>query len=634
MDRWAERNSRFQRDQDLYRLTQPTDIKALTKADIIVLPDPKTLVRKVSALIARHPNVIEVPPAPGIQDPMVAQMIENFLYSWDQAINQRWMLGLHAPYRFDQAFFSVLRGWICERTMLRPEGEEDISGDPSALWDHQIFDPANIFPFVAGNEVRRVTHAYKTTVAELQADPLFGTEARKQYEDIEGRNIVNIRCLYWKDYDGGWWYACLGGASQTSSASYDGEFLAPPRELGYNPWTITIGKGAAYRDTEWDDMDYLKEIGTGILDESAENQRYMNRMATRLSELLSLESNPPLTITTKDGKLKKITFDPGSRNYLLVDEKVEAHRIGPALGDYQLLWDILSQRAARAGLPTQFFGEFGGESGFSAATLLAAGRDILFPFVEAVNQADALKYRKVLEIYRDFGPAQSIRTKLQPNGLGVALGAEITPQMIRDQGTFIEITREDMTPQEYATRVNLALAQIKEKVISLERARKDLGIRNPAAENLKVLSEMVYLDPGVIKALVPHALEQSGGEFLRKTWEMVQNTVPPMGVGQPGQPGQMPPGPPQGPPGQMPPQGPPPDPTQQGLPGEVMPPIAGGNMLMNTQVAQQDPAMAQMNQLLAMLNGGAQGGAGGGGIPPVPGQGSPIPQFLPPGRGF
>jgi len=65
-----------------------------------------------------------------------------------------------------------------------------------------------------------------------------------------------------------------------------------------------------------------------------------------------------------------------------------------------------------------------------------------------------------------------------------------------------------------------------------------------------------------------------------------------------------------------------------------MPPIAGGNMLTNTQVAQQDPAMAQMNQLLAMLNGGAQGGAGGGGIPPVPGQGSPIPQFLPPGRGF
>ena len=80
---------------------------------------------------------------------------------------------------------------------------------------------------------------------------------------------------------------------------------------------------------------------------------------------------------------------------------------------------------------------------------MAAGKDVLFPFVEAINQADALKYRKVLELYRDYGPSKKLRSYVEKDGCEELLGAEVSAKEIKHQGTFVKISREDMTPQEY-----------------------------------------------------------------------------------------------------------------------------------------------------------------------------------------
>jgi hypothetical protein len=173
-NRWEERNSRFQRDQDLYRLVKPDSVTARVTQDIIILNDPKVLVKKLARLIARHPNVIDVPAAPGTNGD-AAQIIENWCYLLDQGINQRWMLGLHNPYRYDQSFYCVLRGWIAERSMLRDDPDQD-DQDPMALFQHQVFDPVNIYPYAASDEVRRVTHYYWATAAELRDDPFFADQ--------------------------------------------------------------------------------------------------------------------------------------------------------------------------------------------------------------------------------------------------------------------------------------------------------------------------------------------------------------------------------------------------------------------------------------------------------------------------
>ncbi len=631
MNRWEQRNQRFRRDQEAFQLKQG-DLNALNNKDIIVLPDPRILVKKVSRLIARHPNVIEVPPSAGVPR-QTAQKIENFLYAYDQAVNQQWAMGLHNPYRYDQAAYTVLRGWLAERTMLRPEGDDEGGNNPAALFDHQVFDPACIYPFAVGNEIVRVSHVYQAAMDELAYEPAFKKELKKlDDDDLSDIKSVTVKAVYWQDrQDGGWWHAVVCACGPIDSSSQDDVlWLKKPAELGYNPWTILTANGVPYRNTPWDEIEYLEHIGTGILDDAGSTYTYLNRMATKLSSLLALEANPPITIYTTAQGPRKVSFEPGARNVLAERDKLEAHRIGPALGDYQLLWDQLQKRANRAGLPDAFYSEYGGESGFSATLLMAAGKDILFPFTEAINTADALKYRKVLEIYRDFGPTKPLQTKVKAkNEFDEFTAVDITAQEIKDQGTYVTITREDMTPQELATQINLALAMLREKAISLHTARRDyIKLKNPDEENVKVLGEQVYLNEDVIKALVPVALSSGNHDLLRQVWEAVQNQMPAPGTAPgsaaPGQPAAPQMGPPQINPGGAPP--------GMGLPTQALPPTFTGQPGMNAPAVTIDPMSQMMNPVLQMLMS-AQGGAGGGGLPPVPGTLPMPPVGIPlPGR--
>jgi hypothetical protein len=628
---WEPRNRRMRRDQDLFLLVKP-DTGARNIADAIVLPDPKILVKKVARLISRHPNVIEVPQAPGVLDSSIAQRIENYLYLFDQGLNQKWMQGLNNPYRYDQAQSLLLRGWLAERTLLVPAGDRYMDDDPTALFDHQVIDPALVYPKVAGNRVVRVTHAYDTTIGELKYDPiLYGKDQPANWDELEPSTLVRCTAIYWEDRDRTWWHAVLATPFATDKAR-DAEFLKKPVEIGYNPWTIVTANGITHRATPWETGDlYVEAIGTGILDESADMFTYLNRAATKINELLSLEANPPAAIYVENGQVKSIDLGPGARNFFTNADrdKIELLRTGPRGDTHRLLWDILERRAERAGLPAAFYSEQGGESPFSAAVLMAAGKDVLFPFVEAINQADALKYKKVLELYRDFGPTKALRSYVEKEGGDELLGAEVSAKDIKAQGTFVRITREDMTPQEYGARINLGLAQLARDAISMETFRREYAkLRNPRAENRKILGEKVYMSEDVIKALIPVALEQEGLPGLRKLWEQTQNPTPPPGaLPDPGQIG-VPPGMPPGAPGQPPlaPMG-----NMPGMP--ALPPSTGMPPQLNNgldlQALLSDPA------LLAMLTGGASGGSGMGGTPPIPGTTAPVqpiaPFFRPPG---
>jgi hypothetical protein len=681
MDRWQTRNVKFQEQQELYELRKPTDITTRIAQDITVLNDPRVMLKKIARIIARHPAMIEVEANPGT-DGVAAQVIENWFYMYEQAMNERWMMGLHNPYRYDQAMLALLRGWITERTMICTDRKDDYDEDQFSIWDHCVVDSANIYPFSDGYEITRVTHAWTSTVGELTTDPFYDLEDTV-LEDAEDTAICYVRATYWKD-SGSWWHACAIGNGASLSA--EGDWVKEPTEIGYNPWTILTTNGAAYRQTPWDESNYFDQVGSGVLDDNYETYRQLNRVATKFNELLAQESNPPVLIKSQGGKILKVDVGPGGRTYLADKESLELLRVGPNLQDFKLLWDILERRSFRGSLPPQFFAESSDEGGFSAATLMAAGRDILFPYVEAINWADRLKLKKVLKLYKDYGPSKPLKSHMaasqMPAGyrprvidgkiltaksepmqgepgeirFGSVLRADISVHDIEDQGFYgIVVTRDEMTPQEQATHINLGLAQLREKAISLETFRRDYAkLKNPAGENLKVLADMIYLNEDVVKALTPTALAASHQEFLSRVWERIQNPVPP--EPQLGGPPGMPPGPPSPtgalPPGasglggqlQLPPglipgapgmAGPPPMPP--GLPlgtGTGLPPVlaglppgvpmTGGSL---PQDALQNPQLAAMQELMSLLNGGAQGGAGGGGLPPIPGAGSPVPPF-------
>jgi hypothetical protein len=226
VDRWEMRNQRFRRDQELYQLKKPTNISARYQQDITVLNDPKVLLKKMSRLIARHPGIIDVPAKAGLNG-TIAQKIENWLYGVDQGINHRWMLGLHNPYRYDQAFFQCLRGWGAYCTMLYPEGREYMQSDPSALFYHCVVDPADVYPSVAGETVNRVTHSYWATVAELIDDPMFEDQL-EAWRYLDEQQRIQVKALYWRDRDHTWWHAVLS----SMSVKGDSMWIKEPVELG------------------------------------------------------------------------------------------------------------------------------------------------------------------------------------------------------------------------------------------------------------------------------------------------------------------------------------------------------------------------------------------------------------------
>lgn len=603
---WDQRNVRFQRDQDLFNFATPGEAGSWSRNqnDLMILNDPRVVVKKMARIIARHPSVLEVVPN-GPENTEIAQRVENYCYAVDQAVNHRWSAGLNNPYRYDQAFYACLRGWLCERILLFPEGEPDMSVDPAALYDDQLFDPAFVYPFSAGGEITRINHEYTATAEVIREDPLMylaDDTAVKYLADQSPTARITVQALYWQSL-GTWYNAVLVGS----------EWLKEPVEIGYNPWIISITNGAAFRATPWDDQDYLRHIGTGILDENSETYKQLNRAATKLNALLSLEANPPVTLFTADGKSMKVDFSPGSRMFLTHKDKIEAHRAGPQIGDFKLLWDILNERKERGDIPGAFFADFtGGDSSAAQTVAMSAGRDVLYPFTESLNMHDQQRYHKMLVLYRDLGPGKPLRARSQPNALGIASSSEITAQDLESQGCYVEVTRSDMAPQEMIAKVNLGMALADKKVISLRelRGRNWVGLRNPDRENMQVLAEQVFLNEDVVKSLIPVALEGTGAPALAALLAGIQNGMP-----APGSP-QAPNGVPGAPAGQPP-----------GLPASVMPPILGGNPMTN---ANMPPDIAQFNALAGMSPPPAFGGGGMGGIPPMPGPPNLPPLPMPP----
>ena len=599
-NRWSLRNMRFQRDQDMFMLTKPGEWQNWVRreSDVLILPDPRTLIKKVARIMARHPNNIEVTPAsPDLRE--VAQRMENFLYAYDQRVNHRWMMGLNNPYRYDQAFYIALRGWMAERVLLNPDYDEHDATDSARFFTNQIFDPANLYPFSASGEMRRICHYYRTTVEELLDDPLAQGPSTPFLRDADGSAIVTVKACYWKAADGGWYHGVLA----------NNDWLKKPTELGYNPWIITIANGVPYRATDWDDLAYQDQIGVGILDDSVDNQANLNRIASKLNALLSLEANPPVTAYTATGKPQTINFYPGSRMFMTQKDRVEVHRIGPQQGDYQLLWQILQDRASKAGFPDVFWGQ-NVQEGLATTVALSSGKDVLWPFVEALNQGDAMRYMRILQMYRDFGPPEPLQTRvLSPMGVGQL--ADIDASDITRQGILVEVSREDMTPQELLQKLNMGLALVKGQALPMRdfRGKGWLGLKNPDAANLQVLSEQVYMSPDVIKALIPVALSDTGNQMLGAIWSMIQSGMPAPGAAAspngapagmntaPGSPG-----------GQPTPTSP-----SAGMPTQVITPGAAGF----PQATQNVPGdLSGFNSLIGQLTGGATGGAGMGGQPP------------------
>ncbi len=161
-------------------------------------------------------------------------------------------------------------------------------------------------------------------------------------------------------------------------------------------------------------------------------------------------------------------------------------------------------------------------------------------------------------------------------------------------------------------RANIAMALVREKLISLETARSDyLELDNPSRENERVISDLVYMNEELINNVLIEKVLEGSDPWLYSAWlehKQEEAMKPPEG-GPPGMPpGGAPPGMPPGMEGMLPPS---PSPgMEQGLPPETLP-----------------PNMQGMDLLLQSM-GGAAGGMGAQRPEGIPGGGA-LPVRMP-----
>ncbi len=572
-DFWQQRNQRMQRHQDLFDLVE----KSSKEGQILVyLNDPKVLVRKISGLIARRQHRIEVPPR-GEENAERAQRIENGCRWWDKQVSVDWSEDLHNPLRYDEAQSLLLRGWVCERIMLNPDDE--------AFVDCVLFDPFNVYPRLSGKRIRRVTHAFEATIEELiETFP----ECADQFADQD--ETQKKKCFGYYENVEPYWYCVVTADSET--------FIKKPVKLEYFSWDISIAQGAFSHHAIADNPveEQAAKIGEGFLDSIEGIYKLMNKFVTILANAANKQENPPKLVTTINGEPKEVDLSAGAENTLIVGEGLQVLPTGVQIGQFMPLLTTLQDRLNKGSIPGAMFGEGTAlNSGFMSALMMGAAQDTLWTFIEALGLHHTRRYQRFLELFKKFAdrPLPIVAKAAQPNNKDLAgkrvWGELLSVEDVEVNGTYVEVTYEDITPQDRVALGQLAALLVREKLISLFTARgKYLGLDDPELENNRVLAELVNLNEDAVKKLAMLSLKilgrdkELGALMDALNQEEVQKAAaanPQLQAGNPA--------------GQGPGQGP-----MMGLAPNTLPPEAAG--LPGTQ-----PNDAEL--LAAMLSGGMPG---------------------------
>lgn len=469
--------------------------------------DGAIIVRKLAAMVGSQEPRTNIIASPAFKEQ--AERTEDLIRAARFEMQLRHAQGARAPLSYDEAQSIFLRGWVAGRILLNDTPDET----DSFLWDYTLFDPMQVYPRYSRKDLYRVSTITETTVGELLAD--WGKEAEKLYGDSEESEKLKLYGYYDRE--------------QMAVATEKG-WLKKPTKHGYPfgvPWVITLGPGAFYRATANDTANYTKFVGQGILDIVRGQIRNEEKVLTMLHTLVAKEAEPPVVLyTNAEGETVELDLRSGGRNILSSTDKLDLLRVGPRLDDLKILADSYRSRVERGTIPSILFGDNAANlTGFLANVLQGSARDLLFPYLRALETYYTLLYRKMLSLFVEFGTDMDVvttdRTGQQLGGVKVTkleVEALNRPKIV--------VAYRDITPKDKAANVQMAVALKRDNLLSAETAREEyLEIDNPVAEGTKVLGELAYMDQSVIKFASAIALQkqaQSLGFTLQDLAAIVQ----------------------------------------------------------------------------------------------------------------
>lgn len=594
---WAERDDRMDEDLDLYQLSRDK-LAAEGLGEVVILNIPYSVVEKAAALLGKQKPALDVV-VPRNDLRVEGQQVEDYLRHWWDLVETRWSKSGHNSFLRDQGHFLAQRGWLSWRINYDPDSDD--AGPLSAPVNLTSYDPREVYPIFGTKGLRYVVHRYWTTIEELLDD---WPKAEKLFVNQEDRTEIIEVTGYYDD----WWHCVY--------CDYGDIKPVTGHEYGFVPWVIRVGHGSPVRAARSNtspskissmSSSWTREVGVPIYHGIREVYHQLNRIMSQFATEVAKAADPPLLYTMDPNhpeEPRRLKFDAGSVNYLFHGEDVKPLSASPAPRDYGPLIDALNRGIEMGSLHPQMWGAGAAPSGFSQTLMAEAAEDMLWPLIQALSDAMEEASAHCLELIRDLhtGPVGYF-VRHSSSGRWVQ-GAAVTSELLEETGCVVKITFKSISPRDIAAMSQVAATLTDRKIISLETARDEfLGIDNPGRENERVLTDLIYLDEEIVKALREVAVKRTEPElYAAYTKQMASQPPPAPAAAMPG----IPPG---LPPGEMPPPSPP------GFPPNVIPPI-------------QQSQMTDPNALLLQSLGSAAGGAGMQQPPGVPGIGGlnpPLP---------
>lgn len=541
--RWRGRDERIREDRSVLSLRSPRgqgghphegilghqnkgkDEQEADNDEIYVSPEPWLFHLKVTNSLAGADFTLDVPSDLANTD--ASQQIDNAIH----AIMREWKArringGGSVPLR--ELAEHALDGWIC--VLIMPD-----STRPRFPWRIKIVPATEVYPHWDGNddELLRVFHRYELAAADARDE---FPEAEDLLEGREDDDPVTILAYYDLVYH------CIllqgAGGGQGTQGFTSHQMVKPPvphgaRDLDgepWVPWIIRLPLGDMSHSLDTGGSRDTTLVGPGILYGMHDTYSTTCKVISLLLNNVARSDNPPSItyVNPSNPNTEPISLKKGARNYLAYDrEKHEIIDSSPNPGNLQPLLQYLKEQADKATLPAVFYGNtLSGVSGYAINLLTSAAKDIMLPYIGALESTLQMLIRRMLELYVNVTAPAIGPLRVTVPAMDVTnhrtVQAEITPDLIRSVGVNVDVTWGQITPQDEAGISQVGTLLLQSGVISRYDLRKRLGIKNPLLTERRIILEMLRMNPAVQQAIGPLVFQMSDDQLLAQGFQVLQ----------------------------------------------------------------------------------------------------------------
>jgi hypothetical protein len=373
---YSQRDTRMDDEQQLYEM-QNSSTAPVTGGQTMTINDGRVLVMKPAAMLANKP-----PRVRGIGGAMpeqhAARMAANLCMYLRREFARRYQNGVRNPLAYDEAQSILLRGWVVGRLLYNPS-------DPQFPFVYDLLDPIHVYPRLGGKSPLYIAHVQDTTVGDILGD--WGDIADTLMGDRDPKEPVKMTGIY---------------TPLEYAIVVDNDFLVQPTQHGYgfNPIIISTAAGAFYRATP-NAPDFTEFMGAGILSAVKGPIADKEELMAMLKTLIAKQANPPWIMKTDTpSQVSEPDTEAGGITQVGRQDDFAPMVLGPALNNLMALIQAVQDEIYRGALGPAAFAE-GNKftSGFHESIAAGTARDMIFPFVRALEHYYETLYNNAFTLF-------------------------------------------------------------------------------------------------------------------------------------------------------------------------------------------------------------------------------------------